>query len=232
MSNGTGSSIKLAVVTGFLALLGTIGAATLKGYWDVKLEKEKFQSTLILKALEAKEVDERRDTLKFLVVSNLIKDESVTSGLKKYFEGESPQTPPRVVPTGQTDERVIFSPRTSANTSKTDIDLFVCGPDEQTANILSLRKALAEAIQNSERYGEVIGKVWKGELLKEIGLHELQGKTTIIFDRELPEYAEVDPLKQLIKNVVGIPPVQDLDNRGNDTPWRISIVICGKPDMR
>lgn len=70
------------LVTGLLAVLGTVAGGVVKGYWDTNLAEKDFQSKLILRALEPDEVDQRVTSLRFLVKANLISDPAVRSGLE------------------------------------------------------------------------------------------------------------------------------------------------------
>jgi hypothetical protein len=94
---GTGLGIWSLVLTGLLALLGTLVSGLLKGYWDSRQAQDGFQSTLILKALEPIDPDTRVASLRFLVETNLIRDASVVSGIKKVVE-EGPRSVPRFAP--------------------------------------------------------------------------------------------------------------------------------------
>lgn len=61
----------------FTAILGVLAAATgtiIQGFMDVRLEKQKFESSMILKALDADAPEDAAKRLKFLVESGLITD--------------------------------------------------------------------------------------------------------------------------------------------------------------
>ena len=74
------------IISGLFAILGTVGGGMIKGYWDVELARQKFQSDLVLKALESNVGEERLSTLQMLVSTNLIKDSDISEGVSKYVE--------------------------------------------------------------------------------------------------------------------------------------------------
>lgn len=92
------SAVNTIVVTGLLALLGTIVGGVIKGYWDVELAQQKYQSDLVLKALESSSAEERLESLKLLVRTNLIKESAVRDGVDKYIDEKQkdPSTIPQV----------------------------------------------------------------------------------------------------------------------------------------
>jgi hypothetical protein len=59
------SKISGLIVTGLLAVLGTVAGGVMKGYWDTNLAKMDFQSKLILRALEPTDVKQRVSSLQF-----------------------------------------------------------------------------------------------------------------------------------------------------------------------
>lgn len=94
---GAGLGIWGLVLTGLLALLGTMVSGVVKGYWDSRQAQDSFQSTLILKALEPTDPEARVTSLKFLVNANLIRDPSVVDGINKIV-AEGVQSVPRFAP--------------------------------------------------------------------------------------------------------------------------------------
>ncbi len=49
------SQIKTLLVTGLLAIFGTVAGGVIQGYWENSLADKKFQTDLVMKALEADE---------------------------------------------------------------------------------------------------------------------------------------------------------------------------------
>jgi hypothetical protein len=64
------SPIALAVI----GLIGTGVGAVLQGFWNTRLEREKFEFSLIQKALDTANKDDAAQNLKFLVDVGLIKE--------------------------------------------------------------------------------------------------------------------------------------------------------------
>ena len=57
------TSITPLLVTGLLALLGTVAGGVIKGYWDDDLAQRKFYSDMVLKAMESPDGRTRTETL-------------------------------------------------------------------------------------------------------------------------------------------------------------------------
>jgi len=87
------------LLTGILAVLGTVVGGVVKGYWDTNLAEMDFQSKLILRALEPDDVKQRVSSLEFLVKANLISDPEVRQGLTTILD-EGEQSIPQFVPVG------------------------------------------------------------------------------------------------------------------------------------
>ena len=66
------SPIFITVLTALIGILGTGAGAVFQGYYDAALEKQKFESSLIFKALEPEDAQERAKYLLFLADSGLI----------------------------------------------------------------------------------------------------------------------------------------------------------------
>jgi hypothetical protein len=87
------------LVTGLLAVLGTVVGGVVKGYWDTNLAKMDFQSKLILRALEPEDVEQRVSSLEFLVKANLITSPEIRDGLTGILK-EGAQSVPQFQPIG------------------------------------------------------------------------------------------------------------------------------------
>lgn len=66
------SPLIVAVSSAVFALLGTGIGAALQGYWNTQLERQKFESALIQKALDSSKKEDAANNLKFLVDAGLI----------------------------------------------------------------------------------------------------------------------------------------------------------------
>lgn len=74
------------LITGLLAVLGTVAGGVIQGYWSTQLAAKEFQSQLILRALEPDDVQERIKSLQFLVDAKLLSDPDVEDGLKAVID--------------------------------------------------------------------------------------------------------------------------------------------------
>lgn len=92
------SAIITLILSGFFTLLGTVVGGVVQGYWNVKLAEQKYQSDLVLKALESSSPEERLQTLKLLVHANLIKESAVRDSVNNYIlqKQNDPTTIPQV----------------------------------------------------------------------------------------------------------------------------------------
>ncbi|WP_345951132.1 MULTISPECIES: hypothetical protein [unclassified Mucilaginibacter] len=87
-------------LSGLFAILGTIVGGVVQGYWNVQLAERKYQSDLVLKALESSSAEERLQTLKLLVHTNLIKESDVRDSVSRYIlqSEKDPETIPQIKP--------------------------------------------------------------------------------------------------------------------------------------
>lgn len=106
-------TLKTAVVGGIFALLGAIGGAGVTGWSQVELARQKFNSDLVLKALESDSPEQRLQTLKLLVETNLLKDSDIKQGVRAYATAneKDPSAIPQVAPSQSFEPPVISNPR-------------------------------------------------------------------------------------------------------------------------
>ncbi|MFN2332337.1 MAG: hypothetical protein ABR580_10865 [Halomonas sp.] len=222
MASDASKGLWVTLISGFLAIAG-IGA---KGVADLHLERARLDSQLIIGALGSSSEESRRETLRLLVDARLIADEQTRDGLKQYFEGASPRTPPQVASFIQSGERVTLTPTTDANANRTDIDLFVCGSAKTSASAKALVDNVHQALNESGRFGRIALKVWEGNLYQEAPESVLQGFATMMVDAGHAEAAEGPVLESALSGVSALPPVKILNNSGPSTPWLISLILC------
>lgn len=79
----------VAVLTGFLALMATLGAAVVKGIYDTKLERQRFQSELVLRAIQSTSFPERVASLRFMVAAKLITDPRIAEAVDSLVKRSS-----------------------------------------------------------------------------------------------------------------------------------------------
>ena len=108
MSEGSKSTITTVLVTGLIALLGTIGGGVIKGYWDKQLADQKLNSSLVMKALESESPSERLASLEFMVQTKLIKDEDIEEAVLSYIEEK--KTKPEEIPQIKAEAPTLSSP--------------------------------------------------------------------------------------------------------------------------
>jgi len=83
--NNGSSGLRIMIWSGLFAILGTVAGGVVKGYWDDRLAQHKFYSDLVLKALELNSAQDRLDTLKLLVETNLIPESAIQTGVNEYI---------------------------------------------------------------------------------------------------------------------------------------------------
>jgi len=228
MSGSKPSGLTIAIVTGVLTILGAASGSILKSYSDIRLERTKLDSQLILNALKSDSLKERRNTLLFLVDAKLIANKETADGLKLYFEGSNPKPPPQIRPFISSGESVPLARDGENIAHKTDIDIFVCDKDNTNDKVRKMINAINNALNKSTNYGTGNLKIWDGDLYKEIPLSELKGKTTIIMDFNHGEYGERAGISSILDSVFQLPERSFVQNKGKETPWRISVVVCLK----
>jgi hypothetical protein len=92
--------VKGPLIAGLFAVAGALGGAAVTGWSQVQLAKQKFNSDLVLKALESAEPEQRLESLRLLVETNLLQDPEIQSGVREYAKAREsrPETIPQVVP--------------------------------------------------------------------------------------------------------------------------------------
>lgn len=78
------STITPLLVTGLLALLGTVAGTVAKGCMDDSLARHKLAADLVLKALESPADSTRLGTLYMLTQTRLIADDEINRGVLRY----------------------------------------------------------------------------------------------------------------------------------------------------
>jgi len=106
-------TIKIALVGGVFTLLGALGGAAVTGWSQVELARQKFNSDLVLKALESNSAEHRLETLKLLVETNLLKDSDIKQGVRDYAKAreKDPSVIPQVFHSQSFEPPVISNPR-------------------------------------------------------------------------------------------------------------------------
>jgi hypothetical protein len=85
------------LITGLLAVMGTVAGGVVKGYWDNTLAAHDLQSKLILNAMLPADADVRMKGLEFLVETNLISDRNIRDGIGAVIK-KGPSSLPQFLP--------------------------------------------------------------------------------------------------------------------------------------
>jgi len=91
---------KTVLIAGFFGLLGTGLGGAITGWSSVELAKQKFNSDLVMKALESPSPEARLATLRLLVDTHLIEDQAIRSAVSNYTSEKktNPGSIPQVQP--------------------------------------------------------------------------------------------------------------------------------------
>lgn len=219
-------SVVIAVISGVLTIAGATTGSIIKSFSDIELERAKLDSQLILNAIKEDSIEQRRESLRFLVEANLIGNQETKDGLKKYFSGSAPLSPPKITPFVGSNQSIPLNRTGQELANKTDVDIFVCGKDKNKSSAKKLVNLINTAINNYGGFGAGNLKTWENDLYKEIPLSKLTGKTTVVMDRYHPEYTERFKVATLLGAVPNLPKVVFVNNSGKVSPWRISIIVC------
>jgi hypothetical protein len=82
------TTLQTTVISGLLGLCGVLGGALISARSQNDLAKIKYDSDLVLKALMQPKAKDRLEFLKFLIATNLLKDENVKKGVSGYCDGK------------------------------------------------------------------------------------------------------------------------------------------------
>jgi hypothetical protein len=106
-------TIKTTLIAGLFAVLGGIGGSAVSGISQIKLAKQKFNADLVLKALESNSPEQRLQSLKLLVETNLLKDDEIKRGVMNYAkERESnPSLIPQITSTAMFEAPIVSNAR-------------------------------------------------------------------------------------------------------------------------
>jgi|GEM_PF-5100416 len=77
-------TLKTALVAGLFTLVGGIGGTFISGRDQIELAERKFNSDLVMKALESNSPKERLESLNLLIETNLLRDDEVKEGVERY----------------------------------------------------------------------------------------------------------------------------------------------------
>ncbi len=138
MSEEIKSTLRTVLITGLLALLGTVTGGVVKGCWDVRLAEQKLYSDLVLKALESDSPEERLASLDFMVKTYLIQEKELAEGVRKYVKDK--EKDPSGIP------QIKATPVTLASPIVENARVYlIAGNDEKTSMFREIKDDLAKA---------------------------------------------------------------------------------------
>jgi len=98
------SGIRPLLLTGLLAIAGTVVGRAVAGLVDANLAAQKFWSDVIVKSLEQPDEANRISSLGFLLQAGLVSSKELREGLSRVLSD-----PTRNVPQFQTPQQVVSS---------------------------------------------------------------------------------------------------------------------------
>lgn len=196
-----GGPVLIALVTGLLALGGTIAANVIQVFRETTLADKKFQADLVFKALEPVEQEKRVATLRFMVDANLIRDEEIRAGLQQYIPRDTVQNDstgavkdvPQILPAATPVEREVVVPSTEGNRNLTDFSVFYCASGAAGGRGRAAALEIITRLQATKNHGRITRQEWTN--FDEVPLATLQGRTSIIVDSTHAEAGEVPRLR-------------------------------------
>lgn len=222
MSQANISPLSTLLITGLLAILGTVAGGLIKGYWDTALADKSFQTGLVMKALEADEQEGRINSLRFMIETNLIADPAIRDGLEQYLKNK-PNAVPHIRATTVTYPAGVVVPTTAETAGLMDYTVFVCDAAWDSEAGQAAAAAVVDALKQGGSSGQIALRKW--QLYDEIPLAALRDKLTVIVDLDHDESRSIASLKQTLA-AAGISDIQVVGNNSTITPWRISLVSC------
>jgi hypothetical protein len=191
------SSVIVAIVS---ALFGTALGAAITGYYTLTLEQKKYEYSLIQKALDTADQGAAAKRLQFLLDADIIKN----LNSKKIRDLASD---PSNLPTKY---------------NYPDYTIFICDAQSNNFSAKNLSKEVINSLSNMKRVGSIEEKIWNN--YEEMPLVTLQDKLTIVFDPY--EVNEVPLIKEQLKEIQNLPAINAVPNRGKESKWRLSLIVC------
>lgn len=116
----------------------------------------------------------------------------------------------------------VIQDRQEGKEQFTDLDLFVCDYAAQDTELVAAVRALGEDLIQAD-FGRIRLREAPPELVREVGARP--GQTTIIFDKGHPEEKSAQIVLAKIE-ASDLPPVRLEPNRGADSYWYLSVLVC------
>ncbi len=105
--------LKTTLIAGFFTVIGAIGGTFVSGQSQIELAERKFNSDLVMKALESNSPQERLESLNLIIETNLLKDDEVKEGVARYARKfkDDPSSIPQIKSTSQFEAPTIPNSR-------------------------------------------------------------------------------------------------------------------------
>lgn len=223
MSEKKNSEIGVLLITGLLAILGTVAGGVIKGYLDTSLADKNFQTDLVKKALESGDQKVRIETLQFMIDTKLISDSKMREGLQEFLN-KKPELVPQIIASSTQFGTGILRPPTEETKGFTDYDIFICDKSRDLTTSNTQVSDIFNNLVDTGRVGQVRLREWN--MYKEIPLNELRDRVTIIVDKGHDESKEIPRLQEALGDSKNLPEVRIVENRGKRTEWLISLIVC------
>lgn len=190
------SEIKPLLITGLLAIAGTVVGGVVTGLVDANLAAQKFQSDLIVKALEPSDEVNRVSNLGFLLQAGLVSNKELRDGLSRVLKD-----PARNVPQFQTPQQLVTSSkdkRLGGDTSRyTDDKVLACSSKERDPLTGRMLSDVITRLANSEKIGRITPAI--AEASSTYDSISVAGKTIVAVDPGHPEAEDPGLPKSLIR---------------------------------
>ncbi len=222
--NEAKSETRALLITGLLAILGTVAGGVVSGQVNANLAAQKFQSDLIIKALEPSDEANRISNLSFLLNAGLISNIELRQGLSAVLKD-----PARSIPQFQTPLQVVSTSRgrrLGGDTSRyTDIEVFVCNAKKDDPIAGKLFSGVIARLSSSDRIGKIIPGVIENS--SSYNSFSVPGKTIVVVDAGHPEIEDARRIVALIQDIPGIAPLEiQHTSLSKKSYWQLQVIIC------
>lgn len=167
------SPLLLGIFSAIFGLLGTGIGAAFQGYSNLQLERQKFESSLMQKALEIKDRNEAAKTLLFLVDSGVIQS---LDGAKIRRIAENPEQLPALT------QLLVAASKGGAVAQSPDGKTFLVGDADGSVTVWSIEgQLLTKFVGHKDAVTSVVYSpdnklIFTGSLDKTVNIWELSGK--------------------------------------------------------
>ncbi len=87
--------LKTTIIAGIFTILGASGGAYIAGKSELDLERQKYDTALVIKALEPNSFKDRYEMLSLLSEAHLLYNDTVSKYIKQYIDHVNPKNVPR-----------------------------------------------------------------------------------------------------------------------------------------